>query len=554
MPKKNAAVVVEEQVNTGEVETNGEVESEGGEGEETTTPVAPVPATPVKSGAKERKPKYAEIRTKIAVGENAIDSDDCKKWLGWQEETVAIKFGTDYLTRDANNTKIRCLHNARNRPFYSENCESLIQEHLNKRWRFNGEPIIIGKYGTILNGQHSLISLIMANQIRFSEGQKEHWDTIHGEDNPITMDKVVIFGVEETDEVVNTMDTCRPRSYADVLYRSDVYGTAKGTERKTLCKMSEWAVKMAWHRTGAVDNPFAPKRTHSEGVTFLHNHPHLKEAVLHIYEENQTEKEEGQPAGKPPISKYISPGYASGLLYLMAASGTTDEQAEVYRADGQVLREVNIDMSRWEQACEFWVNLAKSPSFDAVREALGRLADPSTGAGGRREEKEAVLAKAWNVFVTGKDPKLSDLKLKYQTDKDGISVLKDDASQHFGGIDLGPGEHETTDDEDATQEGEEDIEARKAQVKEESLNSTLDTPEEEEVFVNEIGEQVVSEEDAVFNQFDTSSEEEVMAEEETTHQPKNGKGKKPLLMDVEVPTPGSGPKKGKGKKGKQTAS
>lgn len=507
---------------------------------------------------KERKVRYQDVTVKVYRGEDAITHEQAQSILGWQEETKAVKFGQDYLLKDANGNKVRCLHNAKNRPFYQENTDSLVQELLNKRWQFNGEAIIVGKYGTLLNGQHSLIALILANQIRNSEDERlrSYYDGIWGEGIPITMEKVVVRGVEETDDVINTMDTCRPRSYADVLYRSDVYADAKGSERKTLCKMSEWAVKMAWHRTGAVDNPFAPRRTHSEAVEFLHNHPHLGESVLHIFQENRPEKVEGQPAGKPPISRFISPGYAAGLLYLMAASGTSDEQGQEYRA-AEKLSEKNIDVSRWDRACEFWVCLAKSPSFDAVREALGRLADPSTGASGRREEKEAILAKAWNVFVTERDPKLSDLKLHYDKDKDGIHVLRDDPTQHFGGIDLGPGEHQTGDDEDAdaAEMTEEELEARKNQVKEESLNGTRDNPEGE-------GEgEETSEEDAVFDQFDspseeTATEEEQVAEEEPVEEEKPKKnGKKKLLLDIKVPPPGSPPKnptaKVKGKK--QTA-
>lgn len=516
-------------------------------------------------GGKEKKVKYQDVRAKICKGEDALTSDDAKKMLGWMEDSKPSTFGQDYLLKDTTGRKIRCSRNAKNRPFYQDNCDSLVQELLNNRWKLNGETAIIGQYGTLQNGQHSLVALILANQIRFSDKWKSHYDSIFGEDEPITMEKVIVFGIPETDDVINTMDTCRPRSYADVLYRSDVYSSAKASERKTLCKMSEWAVKMVWHRSGAVDNPFAPRRTHSEAVDFLHNHPHLSEAVMHVFQENQAPKaEEGQPAGKPPISKFISPGYASGLLYLMAASGTTEEQATEYRAN-PVFKEKNIDMERYEKACEFWVCLAQSPSFDAVREALGRLADPSTGASGRREEKEAVIAKAWNVFVTGRDPKLSDLKLKFLTNKDGVQELKDDPTQHFGGIDLGPGKHEVANDEDSPEKEltEEEIEARKAKVKEDSLNGTLDNPEGE-------GEEVVTEqessegeetqtvdEESVFDQFDSSeqTEEEVIAEEEPVEEvpsPKKKSSKKPLLLDVDVPPPGSGPKKN-GKK-KQPAS
>jgi len=80
--------------------------------------------------------------------------DQAKKLLGWSQESEHIKFGSNYLLLDEYGEKVRCYNNVTNRPLYPNIYKTLRQEHLRKKWQMNGEPVIIGRTGLILNDPH----------------------------------------------------------------------------------------------------------------------------------------------------------------------------------------------------------------------------------------------------------------------------------------------------------------------------------------------------------------------------------------------------------------
>src|SRR6202012_885566 len=103
--------------------------------------------------------------------------------------------------------------------------DKLIQEMLNLRWEYNGEPIIIGATGQVLNGQHTLVALILAEQDRKKD---KKWTENWPEEMQVAKD--IVFGVSESDKVVDSMDTCIPRSLNDVMWRKDYFRKMKGSE------------------------------------------------------------------------------------------------------------------------------------------------------------------------------------------------------------------------------------------------------------------------------------------------------------------------------------
>lgn len=388
---------------------------------------------------------YDTPRVDLCAGETAITEEYARELLGWVEETPDTKFGGDHLLLDEMGTKIRCTNNITNRPLYAENYRGLRQELLNKRWRLNGETIIIGVTGLILNGQHQLVALVLAEQVRNGDSA-EHWKELHG-DNPITMDKAVFFGISEDDDVVNTMDTCKPRSLADVIYRSELFATMKASDRRQVSRNMDGAIRLLWLRTGAGLDAYSPKRTHSEALNFITRHPKLLESVKHIFEENKD--------GGITDKLRLSAGTASGLLYLMGSSSEASNVDE-YR-EATVPSEQSLSWDLWHKACDFWTELArKSNTMVAVRKALGQLQN-----GGTTSERLAILAKAWDCFV--QDQKITEglLKLSYTTDpSDGSSTL--DECPAFGGVDLGnPKETEALDPPPPT---EEEIQARTNEI------------------------------------------------------------------------------------------
>lgn len=376
------------------------------------------------AAADQPKMLYPIPREERCIGNKALTVDRCKELLGWQEVTESNKNDPglpEPLFKDRNGVWIRCLNNLHNRPFYMNVCEALIQEHLTKKWRYNGESIIIGQHGSVLNGQHSLASVPLAEQDR-TGNQKDHWAELW--DGPIVMEKLIAFGIEESNEVIDTMDTCKPRSLADVIYRSGHFKSMKAAERRIISRMCDWAVRFLWVRTGMVDDHFASKRTHSMAMDFIQRHQRLLRCVKHIFTED---KNEG-------ISKFLKQtGTVAGYMYLMAAGQTDGDDYDNADQPG----EKYIDFDLWDQAVDFWTRFAnnKDDKLREVRHGIGHLIGEDGKGNGSAAEKTAIIAKGWAAFIDHGNVTADDVTLNYHTNDEGIRKLQDWPT--FGGIDRG---------------------------------------------------------------------------------------------------------------------
>ncbi len=355
-----------------------------------------------------REVVYDSVTVKVLKGADALTSDQAKELLGWEEESGTIKFG-EYLVKDSNGNKVRCHQNINNRPIDFSNILKLKQEILRKRWYLNMENRIIGETGLILNGQHTLIALIMA--VQDWQNNPDRWPEWKTEP---TIETSIAFGVCEDDEVINTLDTGRPRSFADVIFRSEYFADLPGSARNKAARSTEHAIKLLWQRTGVPD-AFAIRQTHSELLDFLDRHPKVLEAVIHIIEENT----------KGDISVYVTPGYAAGFLYLMGCS-TSD--AKQYQSAEQP-SEDDLDFEMWDTACDFFVEL---PENQPLKTALAKIIDED---GGSRAEKSAILVKAWQCVEADKPIAAAALKLKTEKDEWGFRHLVECPT--VGGIDVG---------------------------------------------------------------------------------------------------------------------
>lgn len=372
---------------------------------------------PPKEAPVERVVVYDKLSSRIFAGDKAATAADCKRLLGWEKAPDDAKEGVTTIAGE----RVFLTNNLKNRPIYSAVVETLKQEHLRRKWKFNGEPIIIGRTGLVLNAQHSMIALIEAvHEWHSNEKWKAYWD------REPTMEKLAVFGVDEDDSTVNTMDTCKPRSLADVIYRSEYFAGYSARDRKNVAKRTSYAIAMLWERTGAKLDAYAPIRTHSESLDFLNRHRQLLAAVKHIYEEDGTDSK---------ISKYLSPGYSSAMMYLMAASATereTDEKTGY--SDVRSPSEAQIDFERWATAQDFWVLIAKGDTKVApIRQALGDAIEGGYGTVGVRC---ALLVKAWLSYLDGGEVAEQDLSLEFSKDPDtGARTLTECPT--VGGIDLG---------------------------------------------------------------------------------------------------------------------
>lgn len=396
---------------------------------ETPTPTPETPKKEKKEKVKRqpRKVIYEKVSTRLCVGEKGITSEVAMGFLGWcEDEKVAHEKGLNEAHYEIGKRKIWFLNNTNNRPIYKGIIKKLMQEVLRGFWIFNGETTIIGKTGLVLNNQHTLISVVLAEEERSK--QELYYDDVWS--GPISIDKLVVFGVDETDEVINTLDTCQSRSLADVIYRSPYFAKYHTGVRRHLSHVMEIAVKEVWFRTGIDDIVL---RTHAEAIDWLERHSKLFECAIHVNDEND----------KKSVAKLIRLGHAAAYMYLMGTSDTSDEDYHALPVEER--SEKMMDMGKWTQATEFWVMLSKGVEFQPVRDAFGSLVN-----GGLMEEKIAIISKAWKAYVEKGKVTKKDVDLtKHYSELDPATQTRSLMGiPLFGGIDLGDKEHRTPDLDD----------------------------------------------------------------------------------------------------------
>jgi len=391
----------------------------------------------VDADLKGRDVVYPESLVSICVGEDSLNASQCRKFMGWEEETEDVKFGQDFFAKDADGNKVRAHSNFKNRPLVQANVRFLVQEILSGNWQMNWEPIIIGRTGLVINGQHSMTALITASQIwRNNRHRYPQW-----KQEP-TMDKLVVRGADESEKVRNTMDTCRPRSLADVLFHNHHLSHVAAVDRVKVCRMAAGSIHFLWLRLG-VSATFDLLATLSEQIDFLDRHPTLVKCVSHVYEDNQ-----GDSAIPPAL---IGHGYLSGLLYLIACS---DADAKSYNESDKP-DESMISFGLWDRACNFFTLLAGGAAeVKEIRVALGKLGESEEIAS--QAERLAIVIKGWLAYKESVAVSAKAVKLSYYTDSQGIRHLSEDDQIRLGGID--------TDDTSIEDPTEDEIESRKAEV------------------------------------------------------------------------------------------
>jgi len=351
-----------------------------------------------------------------------------KKLLGWQElEEGDVSI---FLLKDIDGNRIRCCNNINNRPLDFKWCLKIAQEILRGRWMFNFENIIIGETGLILSGQHRLIALVLACQTyRNDPDAYPEWKA-----DP-TIRTSIGFGAPEDDRTVNTLDTAKPRSLSDVIYRCQYFAKLPPAERKNVSKMMQSCVQFVWDRTGVKD-AYSIERTHAESIDFIELHKTMLKCVNHISLENEDKS----------ISALIPCGTASGMMYLMATSASDPQEYK----DLDHPSEKVLDLSMLEKAEEFWTEFSGGKAFDCVRKALRDLNEIEDLTGGVMLLKKALVIKAWNVYTSKKKVTAASIKLKIVTDDEGYKKL--DEFPNCGGIDFDGLRDDTPDDEEDSEE------------------------------------------------------------------------------------------------------
>jgi hypothetical protein len=228
------------------------------------------------------------------------------------------------------------------------------------------------------------------------------------------MESVICLGISGEDRVINTINTGRPRTLSDALFRSVYFADMDRRHRVVVSKACSFALKLIWHRTQEKTNAFVPKRSHQDYINYLDFHPRIIECVSHIWEER---------VSLLPLCKL---GYAAGMMYLMSCSATDPEK---YQGT-----EESLDFKLWDDANDFWVRLSNGvKELAPLHKSLTGVQDLSGSF--YRDEVCALISKGWVSYTNKKPITAKTLRLKHKTDTLGRSVLVE--SPTVGGIDLG---------------------------------------------------------------------------------------------------------------------
>lgn len=356
----------------------------------------------------------AELKDRLF---EALSEEEQKKVKG--PENVKADNAEPLLSLDGED--IYCLNNLSNRPFTLQLAQDYSLEILRRKYRFNGEPFIIDKYGVVQSGQHRGAGLKLAISAWRKDAKlpkdQQQWQELWPEEPYI--ESMVVLGIEGDDETINTLDTGRRRTLEDVLYRSVYFEGKTASEKKALARVTNWAVKVVWDRTAQRDASYAPRRPHSESMDFISRHEKILKAVRFIYDE---------AGDNDKFSHFIPLGFAAGLMYLMA-SATSD--VEKYQQSNS---EEGLDFKLWDKAEKFWIDVAgNGKATEPLRELLLRI--PETAGGSYNKDLRCGLCvKAWNLYSDGEKLTLENVEVETGLNDIQQPILAE--SPKLGGIDL----------------------------------------------------------------------------------------------------------------------
>jgi hypothetical protein len=370
-----------------------------------------------------REELYPQKEARICEGEDALTVEHVKLILGWTEEGENEKFSSnDVHLKDGLGTSIHCANITRFQRVYTfGNLKKLMWEILGGNWRLNGETISIGKTGFVLDGKHRLAALVLAAQ----EWERNPERYPFWKEEP-ELEAILILGIEESADLVNTIGVGKPRSLADSIYASGLFEDVSRAEATRLSRCLEHAVRLLWDRTGARNDAYNPRIGHSEAFDFIERHPTLIHCVRTVF------LEEGDKDRR--ISRWLPLGYTAGLLYLMSTEGA---DVTAYREAAEPTEALLGPLVSLEKADAF---LAAVGSRDPELKALFDWLEAASANGNTNQsEHMAVWLKTWNLFLQEKKVTTKGIDLKVEF-KDGQRMLIEDPVA--GGIDLGVHNHD----------------------------------------------------------------------------------------------------------------
>ena len=454
--------------------------------------------------------KYHEVSTEICYGDKAITCARMKEIVGWESESkykermkrevgnnpteahkILLGYGENYLLKTfITGEKIRCNNINKNREISLSTVERYAQEVLHsgpglpkkkRAWKRNGSTMVVGKTGEVLDSQHRGLGFIEAvhewRRDRNVDGGKlwgKIWPT-----EPV-FEIIMVTGVEESQDVIQTLDTNKVRKYRDNLFTSSSFRKLSLKGKKKKSRMLEAAVSFVAKRTGyattihsvtterernRLEGKGSGVLTHTQLGNFLRDHPKLIECVDFIYGEDGDNKLSGDWK--------LSPGMCAGLYYMMRAANTELLEYQKTRS------EKSIDFSLEEHAHGFWIDfVTQTKVLEGLRQAITRIneTDRANGIFGTRQEQIATIIHAWHDYVTGTEVTVDSLDLQYK----GHVIWDNTKSQwdfvnppYFAGIDVPISTNTYDPDQQTIQNETEAIQRQEKERVEEARKATL---------------------------------------------------------------------------------
>jgi hypothetical protein len=323
--------------------------------------------------------------------------------------------------KDPEGNQIMLTNNVSNRPFRTAYAKRYMLDKLRRKWKLNGETIIIDENGHVQSGQHRLVGLIWAVMLWKKDPAKwaKYWST------PPVDECVIFHGISSDRDTVNTLDIGQKRTLSDVLFRDSRWPKDMPARKKQqLSNVLAGAARLVWLRAQGKKVSDAPHYPHSEALDFVEEHPGMAESVYHIWAAQGGEAADGQM-----ITRYITMAYAAGLHYLMAGSATESEE---YQTRGPEA----LNWALKDRADLFWSTFAtaKDTGTDpiGVLKRLLRGTEASTSRG--RDEIITMVIKAFNLWMDGKKKADADEIEPEMKEKDGKWRLAEDV--RLGGMDV----------------------------------------------------------------------------------------------------------------------
>jgi len=196
-----------------------------------------------------RKVLYPEVSVELCTGDDLLTADKAKELLRWQE--LEVKKGATFT--DRNGKPVRCNAVGLRQRLFTPSlarqwmCEILgrpgqginPETNLGGNWQLTGETIVIGRTGLCIEGQHRLVGLIWAVQ----EWAKEPDKFPAWQEEP-AINALIVKGISEAPEVVNVMNTGKPRSLADAIVACGLFGDVDPKSLRVLSRMADYAVRL----------------------------------------------------------------------------------------------------------------------------------------------------------------------------------------------------------------------------------------------------------------------------------------------------------------------